>query len=212
DYFYRDGFHIQNFRSAIGGDGADGGDLRRVLFAPETAARSSRWDGSDRHWNCSRLAAWDYERQSAERELHLGTAGVHRWVTLGSAHASRVSQLFLGDFPHGDFQRRWVAAEYRKRRSRRRPLPNISIADGERYRFGNRGAFRQRVSHDDLYRPPGLETARRAFGLFGSEWHLYQSSLFYRHDSSSARTDSIAGRHRNTSLHRHHHRRQIGRA
>ena len=128
---------------------------------------------------------------------------------LGSAHASRVSQLFLGDFPHGDFQRRWVTAEYRKRRSRRRPLPNISIADGERYRFGNRGAFRQRVSHDDLYRPPGLETARRAFGLFGSEWHLYQSSLFYRHDSSSARTDSVAGRHRDTSLHRHHHRRPV---
>ena len=62
DYFYRDGFHFQNFRPAVGGAGADGVDFRRLLLAPEIAPRLARRHGCHRRRHDPRLVAGYHER------------------------------------------------------------------------------------------------------------------------------------------------------
>ena len=57
--------------------------------------------------------------------LSFSLPSVHGRVALGSADASGVSELFLGDFAYGYFQCRRLAAKHRKRRGRGRPLSEL---------------------------------------------------------------------------------------
>src|SRR5581483_2387721 len=114
---------------------------------------------------------------------------------LGPMHGAA---LVLGDFSHGHFQRGGLAAEHRERRGGGRSLQDVSLAHGQRYRLGGRGAFRERVSDHDLHRPPGLEAARRALRLFGAERRVHHVALFHRHDSERAGVDSARSRHRHS--------------
>ncbi len=48
DYFYIDGFHVQDFRQAVGRHGADGAHFRRLLFASKTTIGFAWRPGGDR--------------------------------------------------------------------------------------------------------------------------------------------------------------------
>ena len=130
-------------------------------------------------------------------------AGGSLWEALTR---SGVLELLLGYSPHGDFQCRRLAPKHRKRRGGGRPLPHVSVAYGERNRFGSRGAARQRIRHHDLHRPSRLEAARRPLRLFCIKRSVHQFYLPYRHDSGGAQFDSARSRNRYPTLHRYHYR------
>src|SRR6266478_4885053 len=206
-YLHLHGFYFQNLCPACGCHGADGNYLCGVFLAPEISAWLAWRHGRDRGGHSSWVVAGHNDRESMEFDLWFGNSSVYWRSALGGAHAPGLSELLLGHSSDGNFQRGRFVTEYRKRGSRRRPLPHLSILDGQWDWFCGGGALRQRLSHNHLSRASWLEATRRPGRLFGVERLVYQFSLLYGDHSIRTGLDSYRSRNWHSALHWNYYRR-----